>query len=251
MSITCEHYTDKRTFGQAGSDSSNPKSDSWPSARNSISMKGFPMRRAGTRGETTWLAIREAAVELIATHGFEGFNLRELAARCGIKAGSLYNHIESKEGLLKTLLESIMTDLLQEFDEQVAVIDDPVEQIRAVVRLHILFHTRRRTEVIIGNTELRSLSPDSHQTITALRDRYENKLRQIISKGAAKGAFRIPDAKITSFAIIAALTGVGHWYRPNGSLSQKRLIEIHEQLVLQALGVVDVNVEAASTGVNA
>ncbi|MBK6864407.1 MAG: TetR family transcriptional regulator [Ideonella sp.] len=207
------------------------------------------MRKAGTRGETTWLAIREAAVELIAIHGFEGFNLRELAARCGIKAGSLYNHIDSKEGLLKTLLESIMADLLREFDEQVAVIDDPIEQIRAAVRLHILFHTRRRTEVIIGNTELRSLSPASYQAITALRDRYENNLRQIISKGAARGVFHIPDAKITSFAIIAALTGVGHWYRSNGSLSQKRLIEIHEQLVLQALGVVDETAEATGSEV--
>ena len=92
---------------------------------------------------------------------------------------------------------------------------------------------------------------DAARAITSLRDRYENKLRQIISKGAASGAFHIPDAKITSFAIIAILTGVGHWYRPNGSLSQKRLIEIHEQLVLQALGVVDVSVEAASSRVNA
>jgi len=194
------------------------------------------MRKAGTRGETTWQAIREAAVELIATHGFEAFNLRELAARCGIKAGSLYNHIQSKEGLLKTLLEGIMIDLLKEFDEQVAPIEDPLEQMRAAVRLHILFHTRRRMEVIIGNTELRSLTPESYQVITALRDRYENQLRRIIAKGAADGVFHVPDAKITSFAIIAALTGVGYWYRPNGSLSQKRLIEIHEQLVLQALG---------------
>lgn len=194
------------------------------------------MRKPGTRGESTWLAIREAAVELIATHGFESFNLRELAARCGIKAGSLYNHIESKEGLLKTLLENIMLDLLREFDEQVAPIEDPIEQMRAAVRLHILFHTRRRMEVIIGNTELRSLSPENRRAITALRNRYENLLRQIIARGAAEGVFVVPDAKITSFAIIAALTGVGYWYRANGALSQKRLIEIHEQLVLQALG---------------
>ena len=197
------------------------------------------MRKAGTRGVETWQAIRAAAIELISTHGFEAFNLRELAARCDMKAGSLYNYIESKEGLLSNLLQSVMTDLLQEFDEQVAVIDDPVDQMRAAIRLHILFHTRRRMEVVIGNTELRSLSPESYQLITGLRDRYENQLRQIIAKGVASGAFHVPDVKITSFTIIAALTGVGYWYRPNGSLSQKRLIEIHEQLVLQALGIVE------------
>lgn len=203
------------------------------------------MDKPTRRGEATLLAIREAAVDLIATHGFEGFNLRELAAKCGIKAGSLYNHIESKEGLLKTLLEDIMNDLLQEFDQQVGPIEDPIEQLRAAIKLHIHFHTRRRTEVIIGNTELRSLSPENYQLLASLRDRYENKLRQIIARGVAEGAFHVPDVKITSFAIIAALTGVGHWYRPNGPLSYKRLVEIHEQLILQML---DASPVAAAAG---
>ena len=45
------------------------------------------MRKAGTSGAITRQAIREAAIELIATHGFESMSLRELAAKCGIKAG--------------------------------------------------------------------------------------------------------------------------------------------------------------------
>lgn len=209
------------------------------------------MRKAGTTREQTWAAIREAAIELIATHGFEGFNLRELAERAGIKAGSLYNHIESKEGLLKVLLEDVMSDLLRQFVEQVEILDDPRDQMRAAIRLHILFHTRRRMEVIIGNTELRSLSPENYQTIVALRDRYSNKLRKIISNGIARGVFHVPDVKVTAFAIIAALTGVGYWYRANGSLSQQRLIEMHEQLIMQALGAVTVSADdTAVTGVS-
>lgn len=195
------------------------------------------MRQAGSRGDETRRAIYEAAIELIATHGFEAFNLRELASRCGIKAGSLYNYMASKEDLLKTLLERVMNDLLQEFDEQVACLTDPISQMRAVVRLHVMFHTQRRTEVILGNTELRSLSPENYKMITGLRSQYENQIRGIIAMGMAKGVFHVPDAKITSFAIVATLTGVGYWFRPNGSLSKKRLVEIHEQLVMQALGV--------------
>jgi hypothetical protein len=58
-----------------------------------------------------------------------------------------------------------------------------------------------------------------------------------VAAGVASGAFHVPDTKVASFAIVAALTGVGYWYRSNGSLSQKRLVEIHEQLVMQTLGV--------------
>jgi AcrR family transcriptional regulator len=189
-----------------------------------------------SNGEATGQAIRVAAVELIATHGFKGFNLRELADKCGIKAGSLYNHFESKEDLLVTLLQDVMNDLLDEFDSQVGTVDDPVAQILAFVKLHVHFHTRRRMETIIGNTELRSLSPENYRRVTALRDRYENKLRQIIANGVEQGVFEVPDVKATSFAIIAMLTGVGYWYRLNGTLSYKRLVEIHTQLVLKVLG---------------
>jgi AcrR family transcriptional regulator len=208
------------------------------------------MRKPGTSSETTWPAIREAAIDLIAKHGFQAVNLRELAARCDMKAGSLYNYIESKESLLKTLMESVMLDLCREFEEQVESLEDPVEQMRAAVRLHILFHTRRRTEMIIGNTELRSLTPKNYKTLTALRDRYENRVRAIIARGAKLGLFHIPDAKITSFAVIAALSGVGYWYRPNGSLSQERLIEIHEQLILQTLGVASAATDGARAAAN-
>lgn len=198
------------------------------------------MRKTGVTREQTWAAIREAAIELIATHGFEGFNLRELASRVGIKAGSLYNHVASKEDLLRVLLENVMRDLLEEFEEQVEILDDPHAQMRAAIRLHVLFHTRRRMEVLIGNTELRSLSPENYQLIVGLRDRYSNKLRKIVSNGVTRGVFHVPDVKVTTFAIIAMLTGVGYWYRANGSMSQQRLIELHERLVMQTLGIAGV-----------
>lgn len=195
------------------------------------------MRKSGTSGEITRQAIREAAIELIATHGFESMSLRELAAKCGIKAGSLYNYFGSKQDLLRDLLRDVMEELLREFDEQVQPLEGVIDQIRAFVRLHILFHTRRRMEVIIGNTELRSLSEENYRLITQLRGDYESRLRKIIARGIEQSVIRVPDAKVTSFMIIAALTGVGYWYRPNGALSQRKLIAMHEQLVMQALGV--------------
>ena len=46
--------------------------------------------------------MKRAATRLIAQHGFEGMNLRMLADEIGVKAGSFYNHIASKEELLYT-----------------------------------------------------------------------------------------------------------------------------------------------------
>lgn len=194
------------------------------------------MRKSGSKGKVTRQAIREAAIELISRHGFEAVNLRQLAARCGMQAGSLYNHFESKQDLLRDLLRDSTQDLIQEFNQQVAILADPVEQVCAFVKLHIVFHTQRRLEVLLGNTELRSLTAENYQFITSLRDRYERGLRSIIEEGVRADVFSVPDTRAASFAIIASLTAFGHWYRPNGVLQQDRLIESYQQSVLQLLG---------------
>ena len=45
-------------------------------------------------------AIRDAGLRLIYRHGYEVMSLRQLAREVGIQAGSLYNHISTKQQLL-------------------------------------------------------------------------------------------------------------------------------------------------------
>jgi AcrR family transcriptional regulator len=177
------------------------------------------MRKTGSDGAATERAIRAAAVKLIERHGFEAMSLRMLADAVGLQAGSLYNHIDSKEALLFELLGSIMAELLEELERRLAEIDDPAEQLDAFVALHLDFHTRRKAEVFIGNMELRSLSPKRRRQVVALRDSYERRLRAIIERGNAEGRFRAPDPALAASALIAMLTGPASWWRPGGRLS--------------------------------
>ncbi len=58
--------------------------------------------------------LLDAATALFASHGYQAIGLRDLASHLGLRAGSLYHHIESKQGLLFELIESSLTDLLYE-----------------------------------------------------------------------------------------------------------------------------------------
>jgi len=62
------------------------------------------VRPRGTGPETAE-AILDAAEEAFATQGFEGTAMRDVAARVGIRAPSLYNHFPSKEALYAAVLE--------------------------------------------------------------------------------------------------------------------------------------------------
>ncbi|MGY2373991.1 TetR/AcrR family transcriptional regulator [Pseudomonas sp. SDO524_S393] len=56
--------------------------------------------------------ILDGACELFALRGFQAIGLRDLAEYVGIKPGSLYHHIESKQSLLYELMEDAISELL-------------------------------------------------------------------------------------------------------------------------------------------
>ena len=194
-------------------------------------------RTTGSDGARTEEAIRLAAVELIATRGFEAMTLRELAEKVGIQPGSIYRYFPSKGKLLVDLLVEHLHFLLEHWQREKPDTDDPVERLRAFVDFHIRSHTLRRREVFVANMELRSLSSADYRHIVALRGRYEAILAGILQDGTAVGAFHLPDARVATFAILAMLTGVGTWYKDSGRLGKRELIDIYTQMVMQCVAV--------------
>ncbi len=53
-------------------------------------------RKAGSDGERTEAAVREAAVSLIARLGYEAMSMRQLAAEVGVQAAALYRYFPTK-----------------------------------------------------------------------------------------------------------------------------------------------------------
>jgi AcrR family transcriptional regulator len=208
-----------------------------PGRKSIVDRRSIPMARiAGKITEQTVQDMKRAATRLIAVHGFEGMNLRMLAEAIGVKAGSFYNHIESKESLLHRLLGDTMTELMAGLDDALAGAADPLDALRRFVAFHIEFHAERRDEVFIGNAELRSLSEEHRRDIVAMRDTYQKRLAAILRAGAAAGQFAPGDVRVASYALIAMLSGVCNWYRPGGGLSVAQLARQYTRLVLGAVG---------------
>jgi len=192
-------------------------------------------RTTGSDGARTEEAIRHAAVELIAARGFEAMTMRELAGKVGVQAGAIYRYFPSKAKLLVELLVEHLDFLLEHWQREQPDTDDPVERLRAFVDFHIRSHTLRRREVFVANMELRSLSAADYRRVVALRTRYEDLLTEILRDGVRRGAFRLPDARVATFAILAMLTGVGSWFREGGRLGKRELVDIYTRMVMQCV----------------
>jgi AcrR family transcriptional regulator len=194
------------------------------------------MRRAGSKGNETLRSIRRSAADLIAEHGFEAMNLRQLASRVGLTAGSLYNYIGSKQDLLHGLVRAVMEDLLSAVNEQVFPHQQTIGRFQAFIQLHLQFHIERKNDVLIATTELRSLEPHNRREIVRLRNQYESMLSRLIKQGCREHLFDTADPKLAALALLQMLTGVAHWYRPGGRLTREALLEGYVGLALALVG---------------
>jgi AcrR family transcriptional regulator len=192
-------------------------------------------RTIGSYGPKTLEAIRRAGLRLIFEHGYEAMSLRQLAAEVGIQSGSLYNHIATKQDLLFDLVREHINELLRQLDRALQGKELPIEKLRAFVAFHVTYHMTKKREVFIANSELRSLEPKNYDAIVALRGAYEQRLAQILSEGVSDGTFEVADIQVTTYAILALLTGICTWYRPGGRLTTEAIVAAHEKLVLSGV----------------
>ena len=193
-------------------------------------------RTAGSDGERTLAAIREAAVDLIARYGYEAMSMRRLASEVGVQAAALYRYFPTKEDLLFSLMSEHMEALLESWEAARPATDDPVHQLSAFVRNHIDFHVRRRHSTHVNNMELRALSHEKLSAILRLRGTYEKELRRILREGAERGLFTVGDVALTAMAIIQMTTGVIVWFRPDERLSVEEVADTYHDMTLRLVG---------------
>lgn len=197
------------------------------------------MARGVSSGQQTAEAIRREAAKSFAAHGYEGTSLRQVAADVGIKVGSLYNHITSKEDLLLSVMGGTMDELNELMDAALEGKTDPLERLIAFIECHIRFHAEHAQQVFIGNTELRSLEAAARKEITEKRRAYRAQLEELIVAVGDAGLANLLNARLHVFSLVAIGTHVSSWYRPDGDFDLDEIVKTYTKIVLRSLEVPD------------
>ncbi|HYH51322.1 MAG TPA: TetR/AcrR family transcriptional regulator [Acidimicrobiia bacterium] len=177
--------------------------------------------------------IRDAALAAFYELGYHGTSVRELAKRSGMSVAGMYHHFPSKQQLLVELVGAFMDDLLVDLEKAVAGAPaDPVEQLRAAVRAHVLFHTRRQAEGFVGNAEVRSLEPEAQSLIVEKRNAEQRVFDRIIRDGVRAGVFRVQHEKLAGRGIVTMCTAVLSWFVPGAGMSAGQVADSYADLCL-------------------
>lgn len=162
--------------------------------------------------------IITVASRLFKEKGYTAVSVRDIAQAMGIKAASLYNHIESKQEILSTLI----LDLAVEFTEGMAgVISEdstPLDKIEKVIELHIDITVNRSEALALLNNDWMHLEGQDLVNFEKMREDYEENFRKIIKQGIEEGQLQPRHPEVILFSILSTLRTLYIWYQKRGKL---------------------------------
>ena len=158
--------------------------------------------------------ILEAAARLFRDRGYAGTSMRDLAEAVNLQASSLYNHITSKQDILREICFNNAYRYLDGISQVEEKFASATEKVQALIGLHIEVATQDFTSITAFNDEWRHLKEPYLSHFRELRRAYESRFRDIIQQGIDSGEFTALDANAALYTILSAVRWVYDWYRP-------------------------------------
>jgi AcrR family transcriptional regulator len=177
------------------------------------------------------------ATELFAKRGYHAVGMRAIAAAVGVQTASLYNHFPAKSKILHTIALRVTRDFLS---THLALLDAPgsrAERLFRLIREHIRFFWEHRLAVSVMLAELRALDPADFDEIQAMRRSYQRAMREFIAAGVREGEFDVPDASVSTLAILDMINGIvrSDWFDPGGRYSIDEFADLYAALAVENL----------------
>jgi AcrR family transcriptional regulator len=179
--------------------------------------------------------IHDAALTLFAARGYHGTSMEDIAAALGLRAPSLYNHVESKQSLLQQIMLGTVESLVKDQEAVLATTQDVTEQLRRLMEAHVRFHTRFQREVRVSNNEIANIEEPARTRLLDQRRRYARPWIELIERGVAEGRFECRWPRVTAFALIEMGMGVSLWFRADGQLSEAQVVYYYGDMALRLL----------------
>ena len=170
--------------------------------------------------------ILEAAARLFRDYGYPATSMRQLAKAVNLKASSLYNHIGSKEEILKT----ICFQNASRFEEGMKLItaDDSLNiaaKVQALIRLHIQVATEDFSSVTAFNNEWRHLSDPHYSEFLEMRRAYEDSFRRLLQKGMEENVFKLKNPTVVLYTLLSSFRWLYDWYKPERAIQAEQIEE--------------------------
>jgi TetR/AcrR family fatty acid metabolism transcriptional regulator len=134
--------------------------------------------------------IIEAAVKIFAKKGFYNAKVSEIAREASVADGTIYLYFKNKDDILISLFEEKMHFWIEQVEEVISKVDDPLEKIRAFVAQHLYMIREHKHLAEVMQIELRQSSKFMRRYVPVKFLEYLDLIGKIIEEGKEEGVIR-------------------------------------------------------------
>jgi AcrR family transcriptional regulator len=182
------------------------------------------------------MQIVKKATKLFMKKGYAQTSMREISKATGIDISNLYYFIKSKEEILFRVFEMIHGPEIELFEKQgIMSIDDPLEQLRTVIRELLDFGYDYGEEILLLYRESKVLPKSLRKIILSRESHFVAQIEDILKKGLERKVFSFEDTSFTANMIVYELSlhPLRSWNLK--TYSKGELINLLEKHVMKAV----------------
>lgn len=166
--------------------------------------------------------ILQHAARLFKEKGYRAVSMRDLADALQIKASSLYNHIQSKEEILSSIILEVAEEYAEVMQRIQAEEISCIQKLRKLIALHIQIATKNSNGMAIVQNDWVHL--EEHMVhYKQLRSNYENNFHKIIKAGIANNELRKANPETIAFSLLSTLNTLYLWIPKKSNLDVDEL----------------------------
>lgn len=180
--------------------------------------------------------VADAVATLFAEGGMDAVSIHEVAEKLSVSRATLYRTVHTKEDLLSVLFERSTKELLESAVAVTAELDEPREQLDALIRLQIGAAIRMRGYMPVF-FEGGGLSEEAYERWRVFTRDFENVWITVVAATMEAGDIQAKDATIAARLMLGSCIWVSRWYRPEGLFDEEAITETAVSLLRQGLPV--------------
>jgi AcrR family transcriptional regulator len=178
----------------------------------------------------------EAAIAVFHEKGYASASIEEIAVMVGVRKGSVYHYIDSKEELLALIFEQSDSESAKLL-EGVAALDLPaVDRLYALARNWTLWYMANIERITVYLADWTHLTGARRDRARAIRRDQVDRLISIIDEVKREGgADPEIDSAHAAYFLFSAVNGLVTWYRRGGPDPAERIAEAYAEMIVRTV----------------
>lgn len=135
-------------------------------------------------------AILRSAIKVFARKGYFNSKVADIAGKAKIADGTVYLYFKSKEEILHSIFDEMMTEFIEDGKKKLAEIKNADEKIRRIAKLHLEKLSADRDLAIVFQVQLRGSTKFMREFSAAGFSEYLDIIKSAIEEGQKQKIFR-------------------------------------------------------------